>query len=206
MYASLAPSSLASRAPHAPTPGYAQFLGALPQATVKPYRGPRATLEKMAEHILGDHGERSMLVRQFTEWVVRGVRGKDYLGQILAVRNCLVAPSPWLPGVPLFNYANDPRHVELIKTPDKMVREILEHGAAVVDCDEVTCMGATMLCQIGREVELVAMGFAPGALSHVAFRCKEPKSERWILCDGVAGPREKEAAGKAKELMVYSLD
>lgn len=87
-----------------------------------------------------------------------------------------------------------------------MVREILENGYTVTDCDDTSTMAATMCLQIGRPVELVAMGFAPGQLSHVAVRAKEPKTGKWIILDGVAGPREKEAAGKAKELLIQSLD
>lgn len=181
-------------------------IGQLPVAEVRPFRGPRDTLDEMRQTALGAEGERSMLVRQFTEWVLRDVHPKDYLGEILAVRNCFVQPSPLRPGAPLFRYTNDPRHVEMLKTPDKMVREILQHGTCLVDCDDKSCMAATMLLQVGRKVELVAMGFAPNALSHVAVRAEEPKSSRWILIDGVAGPREAEAAGRAKNLLVVSLD
>jgi hypothetical protein len=110
-----------------------------------------------------------------------------------------------MPWVPLFRYANDPTHVELIRTPSRLVRDIVENGFAVADCDDTLCMAACMALQIGREVELVAMGFAPGSLSHVAVRVREPKSQQWILLDGVAGPREREAASKAVELLVRSL-
>jgi hypothetical protein len=181
-------------------------LGVLPQAHVRPFRGPRDTLAKMADHVLGDFGERSMLVRQFTEFVTRDVWPKSYLSEILAIRNVFVQLSPWRPGTPLFKYTNDPRHVELVKTPERMVREIRESGTTVVDCDEVASMAATMLCQVGRRVELVAMGFVPASLSHVAVRAEEPKTHQWILLDGIAGPREREAAGRVKELLTWNLD
>lgn len=189
-----------------PYPAAVGMLGTLPQATVRAYRGPSDTLAKMAEHALGRDGEQSMRVRAFTEHVLREVWGKDYLGEILAIRNCFVARSPKMPWAPLFKYANDPRHVEMVKTPDRMVREIHEFGSTVVDCDDTSTLAATMALQCGREVELVAMGFSPRSLSHVAVRVKEPKSGQWILLDGVAGPREREAAGKAVELMIKSLD
>lgn len=160
----------------------------------------------MAAHALGENGEKHMLCRWFTEYVVQDVHPKDYLGEILAIRNCFVQASPWRPGVPLFRYSNDPRHVELVKTPRRMVEEIRERGNTVVDCDDIACMAACMCLQIGREVELVALGFEPKTLSHVGVRAKEPKSSRWIWLDGVAGPREREAAQRAKELLVLSLD
>jgi len=190
----------------APSAGRPGFLGMLPNASVRPFRGPRDTLATMATHALGDRGERSMLVRSFTEWIVRDVHPKDYLGEILAVRNAFVQYSPMRPGTPLFRYTNDPRHVEMVKDPERIVTEILQHGTSLVDCDDSAQMGATMLMQLGREVELAAMGFSPGALSHVGVRAKEPKSGRWVWLDGVAGPREREAAGRAKELLTWSLD
>ncbi len=170
------------------------------------YRGPEATLDMMARFALGDDGERSILVRQFTEYVVRDVRPKDYLSEILSVRNALVAPSPMKPWVPMLRYLNDPLHVEFIRTPRRLVQEINEHGSVSCDCDESACLAATMCLQLGRQVELVAMGFAPRSLSHVAIRVQEPKSKKWILLDGVAGPREAEAAGKAVEVLFKRLD
>lgn len=160
----------------------------------------------MAAHALGDRGERSMVVRQFVEWLVRDIAPKDYLSEIIAIRNCFVQPSLSSPWAPMWRYLNDPRHVEMVKTPERMVREILQHGSTVVDCDDTSTAAASFALHMGREVELVAMGFSPGQLSHVAVRVKEPKSEKWILLDGVAGPREKEAAGKAREILIKSLD
>lgn len=181
-------------------------MGQLPTVKLSPFHGPQDTLDRMAGHALGEFGEKSILVRHFTEWVVSGVQPKDYLGEILAIRNALVQPSPFRPGVPLVHYMNDPLHVELVKTPDRMVREILDQGTTLTDCDDGSTLCAAMLLQLGRVVELVAMGFKPGSLSHVAVRAVEPKSGRKILCDGVAGPKEAEAAGRAKELLVMSLD
>lgn len=182
------------------------FLGQMPVSTVRRYRGPRDTLEKMAEHALGKHGERSMIVRRFTEWVVGECWPKDYLGEILAIRNCLVQRSPRLPHVPMIRYVNDPVHVEFLRTPERMVKDIMEHGFTSADCDEITCLATTMGLVIGRKGRFAAMGFAPRSLSHVAGCLQEPKTQQWILLDGVAGPREREAAGKAVELMVKYLD
>jgi hypothetical protein len=182
------------------------FFGFIPQQVVKPYRGPKDTLDKMVEHCLGNYGERSIIVRRFTETIVSQIQPKDYLSQILAIRNCTVQPSPTKSWMPMLVYTNDPRHVELVRTPERMVKEIMSQGYTVVDCDEYTELVATMCLQIGREVELVAVGFAPGNLSHVLARVREPKTRQWILMDGVAGPREKEAAKSAKEIFIRSLD
>jgi hypothetical protein len=156
--------------------------------------------------IYGKRGEQSPVVRRFTESVVRDIHPKDYLGEIIAIRNVLLQPSPTRFPTPLFKYLNDPRHVEWIKDPQRQVEEIGESGSTVVDCDEIACMAATMALQLGREAEFVALGFAPGQLTHVGTRIKEPKSDAWIWVDAVAGPRERAAAATAKEVLVYSLD
>jgi hypothetical protein len=181
-------------------------FGTVPTSIVTPFRGPRETLKMMADHALGEYGERSIIVRKFAEFIVGEIRPKAYDSEILAIRNCLVQPSPWRPGVPLLKYLNDPVHLELLRTPERMVRDIMEIGYCACDCDESACLAATLCLLTGRECALVAMGFSPGSLSHVAVRVKEPKSGQWILLDGVAGPREREAAGKAKEILIWPVD
>lgn len=203
MFRSVVPAEQLLRQPPRPNIG---FLGAAPRATIRPFRGPVETLDKMVEQALGDQGERSMLVRQFTEWVLRSVWPKDYLGEILAIRNVFVQPSPTHPYRPMFRYTNDPAHVEWIKTPERIVAEIQQHGTTLIDCDESSELAGTMALHVGRAAGFVAMGFTPGELSHVGVRVKEPKSGQWIWLDGVAGPREREAAGRAKEILVRSLE
>lgn len=182
------------------------FLGSTPASRIGPFDGPMTTLESMGRLALGARGEQSALVRQFTEAAVRDVFPKDYLGEIIAVRNILIQPSPVRGPSTMFRYLNDPRHVEWIKDPQRQVEEIRQFGNTVVDCDEQSIMAATMGMQLGREVEFVAMGFSPRQLTHVATRIKEPKSGQWIFVDPVAGPRESEAPRKAAEVLFYSLD
>jgi hypothetical protein len=187
-------------------PAQLGFLGAAPRATMRRFRGPAETLDKMVEQSLGDQGERSLLVRQFVEWCLRGVWPKDYLGEILAIRNVFVQPSPMHPYRPMFRYMNDPLHVEWIKTPERIVSEVQQHGTSIIDCDEAAELAGTMALHIGRVAKFTAMGFHVGELSHVGVGVKEPKSGQEIWLDGVAGPREREAAGRAKELLSRSLD
>ena len=96
---------------------------------------------------------------------------------------------------PCFDLQTDSGHVYLP-----------EHDVTVHNCDEIAVTVATMALQLGREVEFVALGFAPKQLTHVAARIKEPKSNTWIFVDPVAGPREREAAQTAKEILTWSLD
>lgn len=188
-----------------------QGMGALfnaqppPPTRLTPFTGPAHTLRVMEDKALGARGEQSFLVRQFAEEVTRHVEPKDYLGEIIAVRNVFLQRSP-MTGAPLFRYTNDPRHVELLKDPERMVTELKYYGSTLVDCDEITLLAGTMCLTLGREVEWVALGFMPRQLSHVGTRVREPKSNRWIWLDAVAGPREREAAATAKNVAFWSLD
>lgn len=176
-----------------------------PPHAISGFRGPRHTLEVMTQKASGPRGEQSIRVRQFTEAVVRGVEPKDYLGEILAVRNVFLQRSPRT-GHPLFRYTNDPRHVELVKDPERLVEEVEAYGSTLADCDEIACLAGTMGLCLGREVEWVALGFKPGALSHVAVRIKEPKSGQWVFVDPVAGPKEQDAARRAQNIHFWSVD
>lgn len=181
------------------------WFGDSPPSRVTPFKGPRHTLQKMADMALGPRGEQSIKVRQFAEMVVRHLEPKDYLGEIVAVRNVFLQRSPYN-GAPLFRYVNDPRHVELIKDPERLVTEIDLYGSTTCDCDEITCLAGTLCLTLGREVEWVALGFAPGQLTHVGVRVREPKTNQWIWLDAVAGPKEAEAAASAKTIKFWSLD
>lgn len=181
------------------------MLGAMPPSRISRFGGPQHTLQKMQDAALGPRGEQSMRVRQFAEEVTRYLEPKDYLGELLAIRNVFLQRSPRT-GAPLFRYINDPRHVELIKDPERLVTEIELYGSTQCDCDEITCLAGTLALCVGREVEWVGLGFEPGSLTHVACRVKEPKSGQWVFLDAVAGPREREAMERAKNTKFWSID
>ncbi len=172
--------------------------GPTPPVRLSRFTGSPDTLNKMRQQAWGPRGEQSMRVRAVTEDVVSGVRPKDYLSEILAVRNY---------GMTHLRYLNDPLHVELIKDPERIVDEILQNGLALVDCDEIAELTATMLMQLGRVAEFVVVGFgAPGEYSHVFTRVKEPKSGQWIVCDPVAGSDERTMLERVTTYEIWSLD
>ncbi len=169
-----------------------------PWASLSHFNGSPDTLNKMREHVWGNRGEKSPVVRQFTEDVVRGIRDKDYLSEILAIRNV---------GLSKVHYINDPLHVEYIKDPERMVNEIRADGQTLADCDEIASLIATLCLQVGRLVEFVVVGFGhPGDYSHVFCHAKEPKSGEWITCDPVAGSDERSMLERVTSYELWSLD
>jgi hypothetical protein len=157
-------------------------LNSAPPVTFAPFRGPRTTIVEMVRALNGPRGERSVRVRTYTERVVRGLQPKDYFSEILAIRHDVQEH---------IRYLNDPVTTEWVKDPERLVEEIETVGKAAADCDEIALLIATMMRQVGRDVEFVTVGFgAPGSHSHVFTRVREPKSGKWIVCDPVAGTDE----------------
>jgi hypothetical protein len=138
----------------------------------------------MLRAIQGARGERSLLVRNFSEHIIGGLFPKDYLGEILAINY-------WVAKHVL--YVNDPLHVELLKDPQRICEELMSNGGMAMgqtrgDCDDIATLIATLALCIGRKSQLVVAGFGEhGSYSHVFTRVLEPKSGAYIVCDPVAG-------------------
>jgi len=176
-----------------------QLADAQPPAhTIRPFRGPEDTIREMARMIRGPRGEQSILVYQVTENVVRGLQPKDYLSEILAIRYWVAEK---------VRYKNDPLAMETVSDPERLVTEILKNGKATADCDDVASLIATMSRQVGREAQLITVGFGrPGKYSHVFARVKEPKSGRWIVCDPVAGLNEESMLNRVTTWRAWRID
>lgn len=171
---------------------------AAPPFTLGKFFGPETTINKMRELCLGARGERSIVLYQLTEHVVRGLQDKDYLSEILAIRNFVAER---------MRYKNDPLAMETISDPQRLAEQILQYGRATADCDDEALLMATMFRQVGREAEFVTVGFgAPNHFSHVFARVKEPKSNKWIVTDGVAGTREGAMLGRVTTWKAWKID
>lgn len=169
-----------------------------PPATLSGFTGAPDTVRAMVRQAQGARGEKSMLVRSVVERITSGLQPKDYLGEIVAVRNWVAEN---------VRYLNDPLHVELVKDPQRLVEEVMAWGKASADCDEIACLIGTMCLQLGRIVEFVIVGFgAPGSYSHVFCRVLEPKSGKWIVCDPVAGTGERGMLQRVTTYKTWSLD
>ena len=169
-----------------------------PPVTFGRFNGPRTTITEMVRALNGPRGERSVLVRSFTESVVRGLQPKDYLSEILAIRYAVSDKT---------RYLNDPATTEWVKDPERIVEEINATGTALIDCDEYALLIATMLRQVGRQARYVTVGFGlGGAHTHVFAEGQEPKTGIWICCDPVAGTEEAKMLGRVTSYKIWSTD
>jgi len=169
-----------------------------PSYQLSGFSGARDTLRAMVEAAQGAYGERSALVRRATEEAIGRLAPKAYGPEILAV-------GYWVTKNVI--YVNDPLHVELLKTPERLVREVREQGFARGDCDDIACLTGTMALQLGRQAQFVVVGFSgPGDFSHVFCRVKLPKTEQWIVIDPVAGSNIRSMLGRVRTYQLWSLD
>lgn len=153
-----------------------------PPTVIRPFNGPADTVREMIRAVVGPRGEQSTLVRGMKDHIIRWVQPKDYLSEILAVRNFVHEKC---------KYSNDALGVEQVQDPERICDQIIKYGTAVCDCDDIATIMAALFRQLGRETEFVIVGFGrAGSYSHVFVRVKEPKSGKWIVCDPVAGTNE----------------
>lgn len=173
-------------------------LSLQPPHTLSGFTGAPDTVRAMIRAAQGPRGEKSMLVRSVVERITANMQPKDYLGEIVAIRNWVAEN---------VRYLNDPLHVELVKDPQRLIEEYVSTGQAVGDCDDMACLIATMCLQLGRVAEFVIVGFGEqGHYSHVFTRVLEPKSGKWIVCDPVAGTDERKMLERVTTFETWSLD
>jgi len=181
---------------------FLQGMGALPIAdapptTIRPFHGPADTVRAMIDAIVGHRGEQSTLVRGVKDHIIREVQPKDYFSEILAVRNFVHEKC---------KYSNDALGVEQVQDPERLCDQLIKYGKAVADCDDICTLMACLCRQLGREVEIIIVGFGrPGSYSHVFCRVKEPKSGKWIVLDPVAGTDEAAMLRRVTTYQIWKL-
>jgi hypothetical protein len=103
--------------------------------TTEPYRGTDHTVAVMIQLAKGLvdpramvqnalQGERSIRFRRHTEQIINNLRPKDYTSEIIAI-------SRWWGNAG--RYTRDPLHVEMIRSPDRLLDDALA-GRLLVDC------------------------------------------------------------------------
>jgi hypothetical protein len=131
-------------------------------------------------------------LRHLVERVCLGIRPKDYLSELLGLFYFVCRT---------VRYMRDPRTVELVKTPEATL------ATRVGDCDDMATLLAALLLLAGFLVRFVTVGFRPdGSFTHVYVEAFEPRRQRWVALDPVAGPRTAAMLAKAKTARIYRVD
>lgn len=163
-----------------------------------PFRGAGQTVEIIIKAAL--EAQNHFEVRQLAEEIVRDLRAKDYLSEILAVYHFVLTRC---------RYTRDPRTVELVKSPHRIVMELLSGRRPMIDCDELTALLAALLLSLGCSVRIVTVAFkdmkykGQRQYSHVFTQALEPKSGKWITVDPVAGAKTDRMHRRVKFAKIY---
>jgi len=96
-----------------------------PPYTLRPFNGPVDTIRTMIAMCKGPRGEQSVLVHSLKNHIVRELQPKDYLSELLAVRNYAAEH---------IRYSNDALTVEQVQDPQRISEQIIQFGKAVGDC------------------------------------------------------------------------
>lgn len=151
-----------------------------PRHRLDPYskKGVQGTLAAMRAAACGPRGEHDIgLANLIKGGIVRGVRQKDYIGE-LAAFYCWTCRN--------YRYVRDPVHIEWVADP----RAFYERGITG-DCDEAAVWMASGAQQLGNPCRFVIAGFKKTPrpdFSHVFTEAYCTRNGCWVTLDPVAGP------------------
>ena len=155
-----------------------------------PYLGTTQTIKEMRRLALAAQTEWPL--RQIVEQTCRHLRPKDYLSELVAL-HYLVCQR--------VRYQRDPLTVELVKTPKATLR------TGVGDCDDMATLLAALALLSGAKARFVTVGFRPrGPFTHVYCEGLDPRTDRWVVLDPVAGVRTGEMLGRVREFKTALVD
>lgn len=113
-------------------------------------QGVQATMRNMRANVLASAS--NPLIGQLARTIVASVTANDESGEAAAIQK-------WVQRN--IRYTRDPSTNELVQAPEVTLR--VKQG----DCDDQAQLTAALLMSVGHACRLVAVGFQPGAYSHV---------------------------------------
>jgi hypothetical protein len=166
----------------------------------EPYTGTKRTVEAMEQIARGERGALSLELRLAIEDIIRYVRPRDQLSLLAALYN-------WFDRH--YHFVKDPRDVEQVKDPVRLLREIGRYGRAVGDCDDAATFIDGGARSLGMDSRLVRTGFRDptpeqqmgsdkGRFTHVLAMSYDQYG-RPIVIDPVAGRRTPKMLKRVKQ-------
>lgn len=127
--------------------------------------GVRQTVAHMADLIR--EGVAQPLVRETVTEIVGGLGPNSFIDQIYAVREWCAQH---------VHFLRDPSGVELLHSPEWLLRTIHANGAAYVDCDDAAILAGSLCGAVGMQVALVTVAFLDNAapFSHIWASASPP--------------------------------
>jgi hypothetical protein len=165
-----------------------------------PFKGAPHTVALIKRYAL--EAQSNPRVRLLAEEIITDLNSKDYLSEIAAIYYFVLENT---------RYANDPRTVELVRRPERIITELESGKTPSLDCDDLVTFQAALLLSLGREVRIVTVAFQRAMYrgqvqySHVYLQVREPRSGKWIVLDPVAAEDTAQMLSRAKELKIWPL-
>ena len=106
---------------------------------------------------------------------------------------------------------NDPRTIELVRRPERVVAELISGKVPSLDCDDTTCLIAALALAMGREARVCTVAFRTSyykgekQYSPVYCQVKEPRTSQWITLDPVAAEETRAMLGRVKEIKIWPI-
>lgn len=183
--------------------------------TSEPFRGAPHTVSHIKRCAI--QAQHAYELRLLAEDIVGRLDSKDYLSEILAVYYWVCSHT---------RYANDPRTIELVRSPTELLGRLEENVAKLraafaasshgtwkpsLDCDDLTCLLAALFLSLGREVRIVTVAFRNAFFNgqrqyqHVYLQVREPRTMTWIVLDPVAADTTGEMLRKVKAVKIWPI-
>lgn len=173
----------------------------------EPFRGAPHTVAHIKRVALEAQGFYPL--RLLAEDIVGQLGSKDYLSEILAIYYWVLSH---------MRYANDPRTVELVRSPREMLQRLkravtqLRSGwRPSVDCDDLTALLVALFLSMGREVRILTVAFRDAFYAgkrqyqHVYVQVREPRTGQWIVLDPVAAEAAGEMLRRVKAVKIWPI-
>ena len=181
---------------------------------MEPFRGAPHTVARIKRFAL--EAQRDYSVRLLAEDVIGRLAPKDFLSEILAVYYWTLAH---------VRYANDPRTIELVRSPDEVLTRLRQNVAALrqafahpnvrwrpsLDCDDIVVLLTALFLSLGREVRIVTVAFRNAFYNgqrqyqHVYVQVREPRTMQWIVLDPVAAEQTAEMLRRVKAVQIWPV-
>lgn len=181
-----------------------------------PFQGAPHTVSHIRK--LAIQCQRHYPLRLLAEEIVGRLDSKDFLSEILSVYYWVLGNT---------RYANDPRNVELVRSPrevlsrlQRVVADLLPIARAgssatawrpSLDCDDLVCLICGLFLCLGRQVQIVTVAFhdqfvnGQRQYSHVYIRVREPRTGQWIVLDPVAAEGASEMLKRVKAVKIWPV-
>jgi len=161
--------------------------------------GTFATLERMAQLVRGEYA--SDAVRSLA---IDVTPHHAPLGFTFCPGQRLTTLRQWLAG--RLHFTEDPRGVEALHTPKRLIEMLERTGELAVDCDDVAIFAAALAASLGYPVRFVAVALDfSDAFVHVWAEAALPSRPGYVIEFDITRPFQAMPVGSFRRTLLYPV-